>query len=46
MKIINGCVITSVLNTAEKEVNISKPVMIKRPVDTGSKGPLASKTSL
>ena len=36
-KVVNGCVILSVLNTAEKEVKISEPVMLTE-VYTG--GPL------
>ena len=32
---VNGCVITSVLNTTEKEVNMLEPVVVVTEVDTG-----------
>jgi hypothetical protein len=35
VKVVNGCVITSVLNTTEKEVNMPKPVVMLTGVDTG-----------
>jgi len=34
VKVVNGCVITSVLNTTEKEVNMPKPVVMVTGVDT------------
>ena len=35
MKGENGCIITSVLNTTEKEVNMPEPVFMVTEVDTG-----------
>jgi hypothetical protein len=35
VKVVNGCVITSVLNTTEKEVNMPEPVVMVTDVDTG-----------
>jgi hypothetical protein len=35
VKAVNGCVITSVLNTTEKEVNMSKPIVMVTGVDKG-----------
>jgi hypothetical protein len=35
VKVVNGCVITSVLNTTEKEVNITEPVVMVIKVDSG-----------
>jgi hypothetical protein len=35
VKVVNGCVITSVLNTTEKEVNITEPIVMVPEVDTG-----------
>jgi hypothetical protein len=44
VRVVKGSVITSVLNTTEKEVNTQKPIVmvkgrLKGPVDTGSNGP-------
>jgi hypothetical protein len=36
VKVVNGCVITSVLNTTEKEANMPKPVVIVTGVDKGN----------
>jgi len=38
VKVMNGCVITSVLNTTEEEVNMPEPVVMVTEMDTG--GPL------
>jgi hypothetical protein len=35
VKVVNGCVITIVLNTIEKEVNMPEPVVMVTEVDTG-----------
>ena len=35
VKVVNGCVITSVLNTTEKEVKMPEPVVMVTEVDTG-----------
>ena len=35
VKVVNGCVITSVLNTSEKEVKMPEPVVMVTEVDTG-----------
>jgi hypothetical protein len=35
VKVVHGCVITSVLNTTEKEVNIPEPVVMVTNLDSG-----------
>ena len=35
LKVVNGCVITSVINTTKKEVNMLEPVVVVTEVDTG-----------
>jgi hypothetical protein len=35
VRVVNGCVITSVLNTTEEEVNMPEPVVRVTKVDTG-----------
>jgi hypothetical protein len=35
VKVVNGCVITSVMNTTEKEVKMPEPVVMVTEVDTG-----------
>ena len=38
VKIVNGCVITSVLNTTEKEVNMPEPVVMVTELKIGHRG--------
>jgi len=35
VKVVNGCVITTVLNTTEKEVKMPEPVVMVTEIDTG-----------
>jgi len=45
VKALNGCVITSALNTTEKEVNMPEPVFMITEVDTGDRLSSDSKSS-
>ena len=43
VKVVNGCVITSVLNTTEKEVNMLEPVVV---VTGGHRGPVGTESKV
>ena len=44
MKVVNGCVITSVLNTTEKEVNMLEPVVVVTELEEGERPKTAFST--